>query len=418
MLLLLLSLTLAGCWNRREISDIKINTALGIDRITVEGKPRYLFSALSLRLTETGGAAAGGTSAVRPGGQGIVISAEGDTIYEALRNCSLRSSRQLFMSHTLVLVIGEETVAGGISEIIDFAARHKDLRKRTWVVVCEGLARDVLQAPSEIERLNAIEISKIEENNRPRIGRTVAADLFQVMYALIIPGREAAVANLKLFVPPETSSPIRQGEKNASAGGSTGASAGSGGSEPAPPAQNKTFVLSGAAVFRGDRLAGRMNEEETQGMNFITGQVEGGIIPVAFGGEQKNCSFLFRGLKSDLRPVFAADGSIGFEVRLRARGELLEQNNAAVDISKEELKKLEELINREVERRCLLGVRRAQELNSDVLGFGDKVYRKNPKAWRELKDRWGEIFPTVQVTVKADFRVEHIGLLGKPIVIE
>ena len=320
LLLLLLSLTLAGCWNRREVSDISINTALGIDRIVVEGKPRYLFSVLSLRLTETGGAAPGGTSAVRPGGQGIVISTEGDTIYDAVRNYGLRSSRQLFMSHTLVLVIGEETAAGGISEIIDFAARHKDLRKRIWVVVCEGLARDALQAPSEIERLNAIEVSKIEQNNRSKVGRTVAADLFQVMYALATPGREAAVASLKLFVPPETSSPIRQGGKSTSAGGSAGASAGSGGSEPAPPAQQKTFVLSGAAVFRGDRLVGRMNEEETQGMNLITGQAEEGIIPVAFGGEQKNSSFLFRGLKPDLRPVFAADGSVSFEVRLRARG--------------------------------------------------------------------------------------------------
>lgn len=414
---MILLLTAAGCWNRREAQDLTISTAVGIDRIMVDGHPLYLLSVLSRHPSTTGGGSSATVGQMPAGSpRGIVISAEGETIYDAVRNFSMRSSRQLFLSHTMVLVIGEETARGGITQIIDFFIRHKDIRLRTWVVVCEGLARDALQSQPEKEPLLSEEITKMIEQNRPRVSKVAGADIFQVMHDLLTPGIEAAVTHMKLFVPPETTSPARSAEPVPPRGDSPGGSPGTEGEEEEQP-QQKTFTISGAAVFRGDRLVGRLDEEETQGMLFINGQSLGGIIPFAFGAAEKNASFLFRGLNTRVKPLFNEDGSIEFKILIKGFGELLEEN-AVIEISRDDLKQAEELINQEVVRRCQEGISRAQELKSDVFGFGDKIYRTEPGKWELIKDQWEEIFSTVKVDVVSDMRIEHVGQLRKPIQVE
>jgi hypothetical protein len=44
---------------------------------------------------------------------------------------------------------------------------------------------------------------------------------------------------------------------------------------------------------------------------------------------------------------------------------------------------------------------------------GDKIHRTQPEVWREIENRWEEIFPYVEVDITADFSVEHSGLIGK-----
>ena len=416
-LLVLISLTMTGCWNRREMNDITLSTAIGIDRVVVDGRPIFLFSVLAARpAVPSGGATAGGgggTTGPRVAGVGTVISTEGETVYDAIRNYSMRTSRQLFLSHSLVIVFGEEMAKEGIGEVLDFCNRQKDIRERTWVVVCEGLARDALQSQPEMESITSVELNKMIPLNQSRASKVAIANLFQVTRDLLTPGKEAAVSNIKLFVPPETSSPIRPTGTAQTPGSPSGKG---GGAEI--QAQNKTFALSGAAVFRGDRMVGRMDEEETQGMLFIKNQADGGIIPIAFSAPEKNASFLYRDVKAKVKPVINEDGSIMFEIRINGKVELQEQKNAAIDIAEEDIKHAEELINQEVERRCIKAVARSKELKSDVFGFGEKIYRSKPKAWEEIQSQWGEIFPIVIVSVTADFKIEHLGLINKPIVIQ
>jgi len=116
--------------------------------------------------------------------------------------------------------------------------------------------------------------------------------------------------------------------------------------------------------------------------------------------------------------VVNEDRSLRFEISLKGTGELLEQNNAAIDFSREDLKAAEELINQEAERRCLMAIARAQELNTDVFGFGDKLHRTEPAVWKEVREQWGEVFPTVLVSVKADLKIRHTGLIESPILVE
>jgi spore germination protein KC len=118
-------------------------------------------------------------------------------------------------------------------------------------------------------------------------------------------------------------------------------------------------------------------------------------------------------VNTKVKPLVKKDEII-FQVEIKGTGELIGAAPETIDITKEsDIKKMENMINQEVEHRCRSAVIKAQELRSDVFGFGDKIHRTQPEVWREIENRWEEIFPYVEVDITADFSVEHSGLIGK-----
>jgi spore germination protein KC len=157
-------------------------------------------------------------------------------------------------------------------------------------------------------------------------------------------------------------------------------------------------------------MVGLLDPEESQGFLLITNQARSGVIPVAYAASQKDTSYLFRNVKTQVKPVINNNG-ITFVVNLKGQGDFKE-SDTVIELNEENIRKLEELINQEVEYRCLKAVTKIQAIGADALGFGDILYRLNPKFWKDIKDQWDEIFPTVQVQVKADFQIKHTGLVN------
>ncbi|NLC07604.1 MAG: Ger(x)C family spore germination protein [Syntrophomonadaceae bacterium] len=411
VLLITLPLLFTGCWDRREIQFLNVVTGLGFDQIMVGDQPKIRLSILTQQpasLEETKGAGGAGGSSGKAGilGAGRVISFEGETISDALRQSGLRTSRQLFMSHTQVIIIGEELAKKGIAPVVDFATRHKDINLRTLVMVCEGTAFETLQSQPEIEGLTTSEIKGISKFLH-RSSMAASANLFNVLYDLMTPGREPAVSYLRTITPLEESSPIKQPDNNTQNRANSVTEGRS--EEGGVPPQHKTPVIEGSAIFSGNKMVGLLDPEESQGFLLITNQAGSGVIPVAYAATQKDTSYLFRNVKTQVNPVINYNG-ITFVVNLKGQGDFRE-SDTVIELNEENIRKLEELINQEVEYRCLKAVTKIQAIGADALGFGDILYRLNPKVWKDIKDQWDEIFPTVRVQVQADFQIKHTGLV-------
>jgi spore germination protein KC len=211
ILLVFILLFTSGCWNRREMDTLTVNSALGFDLITSDGKSKILLSVLTLKPSP--GASSGGGSMEGDTGQqqtapGQVISITGDTIQDAVRNWGQRSSRQLFMGHTVLFVIGESAAKKGIGWVIDFGTRNRDIPERAMVVVCEGMARDFLQAQSEFEPLLSTEVFNILNQDKNYTSKSQAINIIQVMYDLLTPGSDPSLPFLRTITPPEKGSAI------------------------------------------------------------------------------------------------------------------------------------------------------------------------------------------------------------------
>jgi spore germination protein KC len=63
----------------------------------------------------------------------------------------------------------------------------------------------------------------------------------------------------------------------------------------------------------------------------------------------------------------------------------------------------------------LAALKKAQELNTDIFGFGEVIHQKYPKEWKELEKRWDEVFPEIEVKVIVKSKLNLTGEITRPI---
>ena len=73
---------------------------------------------------------------------------------------------------------------------------------------------------------------------------------------------------------------------------------------------------------------------------------------------------------------------------------------------------MEKEFAKEIEKRMAKTVQYVQkEKKVRIFEFGEAFERKYPKRWNEVKDRWDEIYPTVEVDydMKVNIRSSGVG---------
>ena len=105
------------------------------------------------------------------------------------------------------------------------------------------------------------------------------------------------------------------------------------------------------------------------------------------------------------------------EINVTSRG-FISEINQNVDL--ENLKTLQDMENKlstEVED-CLKKTLNSlqHKYKADVIGFGNKIYKKYPNEWKKVEDKWNEkYFPKLNIKVKANFKIESTGSLDRTI---
>ena len=85
--------------------------------------------------------------------------------------------------------------------------------------------------------------------------------------------------------------------------------------------------------------------------------------------------------------------------------------------SVQDVQKIEEssaaVIKNEIER----SIKKAQELKTDIFGFGISAHKGNAEKWKEIKDNWNDVFSTMEFEVKVKVGMQRAGLANEPFVI-
>ncbi len=379
---------LPGCWSRREIEDLAIVSAAAFDRVNIQGREKYRFTLQVIRPDQLGG------GQQRGGGGGSkspewVAASYGDTVYDAGRNFVSRSSRNVVLYHNKVIIIGERTARQGVAELLDFLNRHKDIRLRNWILVSQGEAFAVLQNAPEIEELLSDEISGMMINTVSRVSKSYAVDLREFTAAMVSPGIDAVATGLQIKSIPERAGMdpvLEQGEPN------------------------KSVQALSLAVFRRDRLAGWLNEDEGKGYLYITGRSKAGVIPVKV--KKEKISFLMTRAKSEIIPR-VDKGKISMHVKIKAEGDLGENSSLQLIATPEAIAKLNREVAREIHRLAMAALKKAQrEYQADIFGFGQKVHHAAPDFWHRVEDKWYDIYPNIDVKVEVTVEIRRTGMIG------
>ena len=87
----------------------------------------------------------------------------------------------------------------------------------------------------------------------------------------------------------------------------------------------------------------------------------------------------------------------------------LTECNCKIDLEiPKNIKKIEDMVNKEMKKEMEKVIAKIQEFNSDVFGYGEFLYRNHYQYWKKQNKIWNDIFPKIETTVKSNIKVIRI----------
>ncbi len=394
LILVLLLLSLSGCWDAREMNHIALVMAVGIDR-SEKDPSRFLVTIQvarpgSARSEQAGGGGGGG------GGKEPVytVSADGDTIFAAIRNLAQFTSRRILWAHNNVVVIGEEVAREDITPIVDFFTRNQELRMRTWVVVARGsTAQAVVAAKTGLEDIPANSISAVMRYAFLP-GESVRTDMNHVIHAVLTGDQHPVISAVRLT--PRAAAPESQGEKGL----------------------GLQVELRGTALFNGVKLVGFVDGSQGRGLLWLRDQMKNAVISIPCpNADNVGLAIELRSPEVQIRPDFEGSTPV-INLNVRSRAWLSERDCPTEGRSRSVM--LQEVAGA-VEDDIRLSIEGTlstlqQELKLDAILFAKRFHDEYPAWWQAHHSEWGDLFPTVQTRINVSVQLGKMGLYIRPLI--
>ncbi|MBE1445907.1 Ger(x)C family spore germination protein [Paenibacillus sp. OAS669] len=391
IVLLGMTLLLAGCWNRRELKELAIVSAIGIDKTTKANEVKVTFQIINPSTVATG--IAGGAGGQQPAPV-TVYSGTGETLFEAIRKTSQKVPRQLFFAHMQLLILGESYTREGIQDLFDFLERSDEVRLTTLVLVArESEAESLIRILTPLEKIPANSIAGKIKTSSKVWSESIKVEMDEVIRSLVSKG-DPMITGVKIAGDPKA------GNKTTNI------------KQTNLPAQ---LDISGIALFKNGMLKRWLEGDEARGAVWLTNKMKSTIIDLDCNERKDAVGIEIVRSHTDIKAEIQEREKPVFHISIREEGNISEVRCPPMDISKvEEIMFLEAKWKTKTRKEVLAALKAAQNERSDIFGFGEAVNRANPKAWKEMKQDWGAIFAESKIDVKVDAYIRRSGMRLKP----
>lgn len=384
-ILLILSIFLTGCWNRRELNELGITLAVGIDKSDDE----YIVSAQIVVPSEVSASGGMGKSPV------TLIKGRGETVYEAIRKMTKETPRKIYPGHLRMLVLSESLAEEGIGDSLDVLSRDWELRSDFYVVVAkESTAEEILNVQTTLESIPANKMFNTLKISEENWAATVGVTLDQLIKDLRSEGKEAVLTGILTTGHRESGS----SKQNV---------------ETITP--SATIQYDDLAIFKADKLVGWLTEDESRGYNGIINQVKNTVSSISCPEEGK-ASMELTSFKTDVKgKVINGRPEVDVNTKVEANVGALE---CSTDITKlESIEALEKILEKELENTINNSIDSVQEkYETDIFGFGNAIHRSNPKEWKKMKKEWDQYFTELTVNVEVNAKIVKTGTVDNSVV--
>lgn len=367
----IIMISTSGCWNYRDVNEVSIAAGLAIDKNPENNK--YIVTAELLRPS---------------GGKDIkmessIISSEGSTLFEGIRNFIMKAGKRIYWSHAKVVVISWDIAQEGVVKILDFIERDAEMRADIWLLVSkEKTAREILEGKDTVHEAIAFHIDD-QFKNEKSISKYPAVELYEFISNLSAEGispvlpTASMVKTIKGEIVPD---------------------------------------VHGTAVFRKDKMVGLLDAIETRSMLFVKNELKGGVITeLNVTDESTDVTLEIGKSKTKLKPVIKDEELLmKIDVEIDATiGEINSNEDVIAEEGREKLiKKAQESIKKQIEDV----IRKVQEeYKSDIFGFGSTIHQEMPALWEKIKTEWGDMFVSLDTEVNVKLNIKGSALTSKPI---
>ena len=125
LIMITLSLSMTGCWNRRELPSLAIVLGLGIDK--GQGNNKLELTTQIVKTAELKSNTSNDEESSKGTGSGAYwnVQESGDSVFSILRDFTHKSSRKLYWPHNQLIIFGRSLAEDGVGDYLDFFLRDQ-----------------------------------------------------------------------------------------------------------------------------------------------------------------------------------------------------------------------------------------------------------------------------------------------------
>lgn len=373
LIILFIILLTTGCWNYRELNEFAIVTGMAVDYQNNKYELSFLI--------------ANGNKNENQQAQTSILTGSGTSIYDAFKDISLMSPKELYISHLSVVIISEEVAKKGIENLIDYLLRDPQSHQNFYMVIAKNnKAKDVLSILSPLADYPSQNITSNVATSEKLQGKISDASFNLFITKYFEKGFEPIMNSITII-----------GNENK---GQTTES------------QNKTkqdayTKLDTIALFNKDKLVGWATKEESTGIDMILGEIE--TIYFNIPCKQQYSVVVSNNYKVDYKIE-----KNKITINSNMEGSLIEVGCDINLESEKEIKKLEKRVENEMKKYINHALKLAQYHKTDIFGFGNLIYKKYPEYYSKISN-WNERFSNLNIEINTSFKFTSKGTLEQSV---
>lgn len=381
LIILMLCFCLCGCGNYRELNDMAIITVVSIDKADDKYEMSFLIAnARNSQTTSKEGQA-----------QTTVYSGKGKTLTEAAEHIDFKSPKKLYLGHVNVVVISEEIGREGFLKIADFLMRYPETRKQFFLIQAKDCkAKEILNMVSPLESFPSQHIASLLKTGRDSESVIQIVDYASFVSKSLDEGVDPMLPAIKIIGDPEKGGD----EKNLES-----------------TKQKAYLKLESVAIYRNDKFVDYLDFSNNLMVNIINNKVH--EMKTIFKYKNNKIGLTSDNLKTEVK----IKNYNTVNINISGEGSITEIN-ANIDLENTNtLTEMEKALNNNIKKRCKKVIEKMQKkYHTDVFGFGNKLYKSNPKTWKKIENKWNDkYFPNLKINIKSNIKITKAGSLNRTI---
>ena len=354
ILLLIVTFTFTGCWDRVEIEDRAFVVAIGID----SGDGEYVVS-LSVPLMKKNS----GDESDEPH---HIKTAQGKTITEAMKKLDAKTDKTLHYGQAKLLVLGSELLADAdmTSAVINAMKSKPEIDLRMNVLAAEKNASGILETKPPGETLPGLYVADIYRNKDKFGGTSFALDLERLASSY----KDGAIIPM-----------IKQDE-----------------------CESTPLKLDGATVIKRQHKIGKLTAEELQGFLWCFNRGNhGAIVTIAHDGALIPIKIEKHTTKVSFESLAGNEENLCAVVSIKVTGQVEEPPGENTDMTQ---------IRRELESQIAKELyNTANKLQHkyalDGYDWLELLRQKNYDLYKIHSDNWYDVFQNMEIVPKIEINV-------------
>lgn len=370
LIIIMLSMLTAGCWNYREIDKLSIVAGIAIDKGTNE---KYEITVEIIRIS------AGKDNKMTS----ETLSVEGKTLFDTVRKIISISGKRLYWSHNKVVILSKAIASEGVSEALELYNRDAETRQDVHIFISkEDTAKEIFSGQQTTENILSFALDEILDND-VSLSKAPVIDLLTYDIQSQSKGMSPTIPVIGL---------VNADDK-------------------------RVPQIMGAAIIKENKFAGFLDGDETKDLLFIRNEIKGGVLTeeMQTDGQPTLISLEIFNNRTDVNPS-VQDNDIAMNVNIDTTVAVDEINGPSGFINEDGLNRLKQQTESTLKERVETLIKKVQSgYDADIFGFGEKLWEDNPDVFKKTGNNWDTVFRDMKVNVKIRIRIKNSAEIIEPI---